>query len=239
MTNTEPLHLDSLTIFFPFYNEVDHVEALAASAIEVGRRFTDDLEVILVDDGSSDGTAELIDRLAAEHRDIIRAVHNETNGGYGSALKLGFRSATKDWIFYTDGDGQFDLNELDRVIALASEERVVSPYRVNRKDTTLRKLNGWLWGRLMRVMFGLRIKDIDCAFKLYPKALIDQIELKSDGALIDTEMLARAERQGYDIVQTGVTHYPRKSGESTGGNLRVIIRAFKEAWTLRESIRRS
>ena len=90
---------------------------LANTALQVGRQYTDDLEVILVDDGSRDGTAELIDRLAAEHPDEVRAVHNETNGGYGSALKLGFRSATKDWIFYTDGDAQFDLNELDRIVA--------------------------------------------------------------------------------------------------------------------------
>ncbi len=232
-----PSRLPSLTIFFPFYNEVDHVEALTQSALEVGRACADDLEVILVDDGSTDGTADLIDRLAAEHPAEVRGVHNESNGGYGSALKLGFRSATKDWIFYTDGDGQFDLKELHKVISLASEKGVVSPYRINRQDSALRKLNAQLWGGLIRMMFGLRIKDIDCAFKLYPKALIDRIELKSDGALIDTEMLARAQRLGYEIVQTGVTHYPRTSGESSGGNIRVILRAFKELWTLRKSIR--
>ncbi len=237
MTTTGPFRLSSLTIFFPFYNEADHVEALARSAIEVGRKHADILEVILVDDGSTDGTAELIDQLAAAYPETVRAVHNESNGGYGSALKLGFRSATKDWIFYTDGDGQFDLNELDKVVALASEARVVSPYRINRQDSAIRRLNGWLWGRLIRVMIGLRVKDIDCAFKLYPKALIDRMDLKSDGALIDTEMLARAEREGYDIVQTGVTHYSRKSGESSGGNIRVILRAFNELWTLRKSIR--
>lgn len=228
--------LSSLTIFFPFYNEVDHVEALANTALQVGRKYTDDLEVILVDDGSRDGTAELIDRLAAEHPDEVRAVHNETNGGYGSALKLGFRSATKDWIFYTDGDAQFDLNELDRIVTLAGEKRVVSAYRLNRKDTLLRKINAGLWGLLIRTLFGLRVRDIDCAFKLYPRAFVESVELKSDGALIDTEMLARAQRLGYDIVQTGVTHHPRTAGESSGGNIRVIFKAFKELWTLRRNI---
>jgi glycosyltransferase involved in cell wall biosynthesis len=236
--NTHPSRLPSLTIFFPFFNEVDHVSALAESAIEVGRQYTDNLEVILVDDGSTDGTAELIDRLAAEHPAEVRAVHNEMNGGYGSALKLGFRSGTKDWIFYTDGDGQFDLKELGRVVALAGEKRVVSAYRVNRQDSFLRKLNAGLWGMLIRGLFGLRVRDIDCAFKLYPRAFVEQVELKSDGALIDTEMLARARRLGYEIVQTGVTHHPRKSGESTGGNIRVILRAFKELWSLRKSILR-
>ncbi len=230
--------ISSLTIFFPFFNEVDHVERLAASAMAVGRSVTDDLEVILVDDGSTDGTAELIDRLAAAHPEHVKAVHNASNGGYGSALKLGFRSAAKDWIFYTDGDGQFDLGELPRLLALVGEKKVVSAYRVNRQDSVLRKLNAALWGALIRGLFGLRVRDIDCAFKLYPRELVERMALKSDGALIDTEMLARAQRLGYTIVQIGVKHYPRKSGESSGGNLKVIMRAFKELWTLRKSILR-
>ena len=207
-------------------------------AISVGQSCSDDLEVVLVDDGSTDGTAALIDRLADEYPHHIKAVHNESNGGYGSAMKLGFGRATKDWIFYTDGDGQFDLNELGSVIALAGDRRVVSAYRVNRQDSFLRKINAGLWGLLIRTLFGLRVRDIDCAFKLYPRTFIEEVELKSDGALIDTEMLARAQRLGYEIVQTPVKHYPRMSGESSGGNIRVILKAFREVWTLRKNILR-
>ncbi|NOX59271.1 MAG: glycosyltransferase family 2 protein [Planctomycetes bacterium] len=230
--------LSSLTIFFPFYDEVDHVEGLARLAMEVGQKYTDDLEVLLVDDGSSDGTGELADSLAAKYPDVIRAIHNRPNLGYGGALKRGFESATKDWIFYTDGDGQFDLNDLELVVPWVKEGQIVSPYRMDRQDSALRKLNAAMWGTLVRKLFRLRVRDIDCAFKVYPREFISRVNLKSDGALIDTEMLARAQRLGYPIVQVGVNHYPRKSGESTGGNPAVILRAFRELWTLRKDILR-
>ncbi len=230
--------LPSLTIFFPCYNEEANVERTTLAALEAGRQFTDDLEVIIVNDGSRDRTAEIADRLAAAHPQV-RAVHNNPNLGYGGALQRGFREATREWIFYTDGDGQFDFREIAVLLPLLDRFDIVSAYRLNRQDPRLRKLNAWCWTMLVNVLFGLRLRDIDCAIKLYPRKLFDQIEMWSMGALIDTEVLAKARLLGYRIGQTGVHHYPRTAGSQTGANLRVILRAFKELFKLRRRILRS
>ena len=226
----------SLTIFFPCYNEEANVERVTLKALEVGRRIADDLEVIIVNDGSKDRTGEIADRLAAEHREV-RAVHNHPNLGYGGALQRGFREATKDWVFYTDGDGQFDLGEIRKLLPLLESHDVVSCYRVDRKDSLVRKLNAWAWTTLVNWLFGLRLRDIDCAFKIFPRELFERIEMKSMGALIDTEILAKARNLGYSIVQTGVHHYPRTAGEQSGANIRVIARAFRELFKLRRQIK--
>ncbi len=230
--------LPSLTIFFPCYNEEANVERTTLAALEAGRQFTDDLEIIIVNDGSRDRTAEIADRLATAHPQV-RAVHNSPNLGYGGALQRGFREATREWIFYTDGDGQFDFREIAVLLPLLDRFDIVSAYRLNRQDSRLRKLNAWCWTLLVNVLFGLRLRDIDCAFKLFPRRLFDQIEMWSMGALIDTEVLAKARLLGYRIGQTGVHHYPRTAGSQTGANLRVILRAFKELFKLRRRILRS
>jgi len=230
--------LPSRTIFFPCYNEEANVERTTLAALEAGRQFTDDLEVIIVNDGSRDRTAEIADRLAAAHPQV-RAVHNNPNLGYGGALQRGFREATREWIFYTDGDGQFDFREIAVLLPLLNRFDILSAYRLNRQDSRLRKLNAWCWTMLVNVLFDLRLRDIDCAFKLYPRKLFDQIEMWSMGALIDTEILAKARLLGYRIGQIGVHHYPRTAGSQTGANLRVILRAFKELFKLRRRILRS
>lgn len=230
--------LPSLTIFFPCYNEEANVERTTLAALEAGRQFTDDLEVIIVNDGSRDRTGQIADELAAAHPQV-RAVHNSPNLGYGGALQRGFREATREWIFYTDGDGQFDFREIAVLLPLLDRFDILSAYRLNRQDPRFRKLNAWCWTTLVNVLFGLRLRDIDCAFKLYPRKLFDQIEMWSMGALIDTEILAKARILGYRIGQTGVHHYPRTAGSQTGANLRVILRAFKELFKLRRRILRS
>ncbi len=231
-----PLKPLSLTIFFPCHNEEDNVERVTRQALEVGRRLADDLEIIIVDDGSRDRTGEIADRLAAEIPEV-RAVHNHPNLGYGGALQRGFREATGNWIFYTDGDGQFDLNELPRVLPLLEQYDVVSCYRLDRKDSLIRKLNAFGWTVLVNLLFRLGLKDIDCAFKIYPKPFIAAIEMRSMGALIDTEMLAKARNLGLTIGQSGVHHYPRLAGEQSGANVKVILRAFKELFKLRRHIK--
>lgn len=231
-----PLKPLSLTIFFPCFNEEGNVERVTRQAVEVGRQIADDLEVLIVDDGSRDRTGEIADRLAAEIP-VVRAVHNQPNRGYGGALQRGFREATKNWIFYTDGDGQFDLNELPDILPLLADHDVVSCYRLKRQDPWLRKLNAFAWTTLVNLLFHIRLRDIDGAFKIYPKPFIDAIELHSTGALIDTEMLAKARQWHLKIAQRGVRHYPRIAGQQTGANLRVILRAFKELFKLRTRIR--
>jgi len=234
--NKPPLKPLSLTITFPCYNEEANVERVTRQAVEVGRALADDLEVVVVNDGSKDRTGEIAERLAAELPEV-RVVHNNPNRGYGGALARGFKEATKNWIFYTDGDGQFDMWELRDVLPLLERCDVVSCYRMDRKDPLLRKINAFAWTTLVRLLFGLRLRDIDGAFKIYPKPFIDAIELRSRGALIDTEMLAKARNFGLKIGQRGVHHYPRTAGQQTGANLKVILRAFKELFTLYRHIR--
>jgi glycosyltransferase involved in cell wall biosynthesis len=233
-----PLSPLTLTIFFPCYNEEANVERVTRQALEVGRAIAAELEVIIVNDGSRDRTGEIADRLAAEIPEV-RAVHNRPNRGYGGALQAGFAAATKNWIFYTDGDGQFDIGELPKLLPLLADHDIVSCYRLDRQDSPMRKLNAWAWTTLVNLLFRMGVRDIDCAFKIYPKPFIDRIELHSEGALIDTEMLAKARNLGLSIAQVGVHHYPRTAGTQSGANLRVILRAFKELFKLYRRIRRA
>lgn len=225
-------------MFFPCYNEEANVERTTQAALTMCRRVAQDFEIIIVNDGSKDRTGEIADRLAAETPEV-RAVHNSPNLGYGGALQRGFREATKNWVFYTDGDGQFDFEEFDKLLPLLADYDIVSAYRINRQDSVIRKLNAFAWTKLVNIAFNLWLRDIDCAFKIYPRTLFDEIEMKSMGALIDTEILARARRLGYRIGQVGVHHYPRTAGTQTGANLRVILRAFKELFKLRKEIVRT
>jgi len=225
----------SLSIFFPCYNEEANVERVTLAALAAAGEITEDFEVIIVDDGSTDRTGELADRLAAEH-DLVRVVHNRPNRGYGGALQAGFLAATKEWVFYTDGDGQFDFTEIPRLLDLLDRYDIVSAYRINRQESPVRRFNAWCWTLLCNCLLGTRLRDIDCAFKIYPRRLFTEIRMQSMGALIDAEILAKARRRGYRIGQIGVKHYPRIAGQPTGANLKVILRAFVELVRLRRYI---
>jgi len=225
----------SLSVFFPCYNEEANVERTTLAALDACRSITDDFEIIIVNDGSRDRTGELADQLAAEHAHV-RAVHNNPNRGYGGALQAGFLAATKEWVFYTDGDGQFDFMEIPKLLAMLRQYDAVSAYRLDRRDPLIRKINAWGWTKLCNLLLGFKLRDIDCAFKIFPRKLFDEIEMWSEGALIDAEILAKATRQGYRIGQVGVHHYTRTAGEQTGANLGVIARAFKELFKLRRRI---
>ncbi len=234
---SEPTSPISLTVFYPCYNEEANVERVTQAALAAVRNITDDYEILIVNDGSKDRTGEIADRLAAEHPNV-RAAHNNPNLGYGGALQRGFREATKDLVFYTDGDGQFDFEEIPKLLPLLDQYDIVSAYRLDRKDPLIRKFNAFGWTTLVNLVFGLWLRDIDCAFKIYPRKLFDEITMKSMGALIDAEILARAKNRGYTIGQIGVHHYPREAGEQTGANIGVIVRAFKELMKLRGEIKR-
>lgn len=225
----------SISVFFPCKNEEDNVRPLVNDTVEVLEKLDADYEIIVVDDGSTDRTGEIADEFA-EKNPRIKVVHHTEDKGYGAALQSGFRSACKELIFYTDGDRQFDIRELVDIIPMIRDYDIVSCYRINRQDNLLRKINGFCWSRLVNVLFGLRLKDIDCAFKLYKKEIFDNIQMKSTGALIDTEILARAHRKGYTIAQRGVRHYPRTHGKQSGADIKVIIRAFKELFKLYRQI---
>jgi glycosyltransferase involved in cell wall biosynthesis len=225
----------SITVFFPCYNEQENVTKVTQQALDVLEGLHADYEVIIVNDGSADDTGAVADRIAATHP-RVRVVHHPRNLGYGAALQSGFRAATKDLVFHTDGDGQFDLAELPPWLPLMEEYDIVCGYRINRRDNFVRRMNGHLWTKLTCLLFSLRLRDIDCAFKLYQRAVFDNLKMESTGALISTEILARAVRKGYRITERGVHHYPRTAGKPTGGNLKVILRAFRELWRLRRRI---
>lgn len=225
----------SITVFFPCYNEQDNVARVTQSAVDVLEGMGADYEIVIVDDGSVDDTGRIADEIAGAN-DRIRVIHHTKNLGYGAALQSGFRAATKELVFYTDGDGQFDMGEMPALLPLMAQYDVVSCYRMNRQDNVLRKMAGWLWTKTTGLVFGMKLRDVDCAFKLYRRAIFDHLTMESTGALIDTEILARIKRKGYRITQKGVHHYPRTAGQPTGANPRVVLRAFKELLKLRRRI---
>ena len=227
----------SISVFFPCYNEQDNVARTTERAIAVLEKLNADYEVIIVDDGSKDATGQIADKIAARNK-RVRVVHHPTNLGYGAALQSGFRLAAKELVFYTDGDGQFDISEMPPLLPLIKQYDIVSCYRLNRQDNMIRKINAWCWTKLMCFLFKMKIRDIDCAFKLYKREIFDNIKMVSTGALIDTEILARATRKGYTVTQRGVHHYPRTSGTQTGAKLGVIIRAFRELFKLYNQIKK-
>jgi len=236
--DSNPKKSVSISVFFPCYNEQDNVPNTVRNALGVLEDLKVDFEVIIVNDGSRDDTAKIADEIAAKN-DRVKAVHHPTNLGYGAALQSGFKAAKKELVFYTDGDGQFDIKEMPPLLPLMEKFDIVSCYRLNRQDPLVRKINGWAWTKLVCLVFGMKIRDIDCAFKLFKTKIFENMELASTGALIDAEILARAVRKGCSITQKAVHHYPRKAGAQTGAKLKVILRAFKELFKLRRKIRQS
>jgi len=224
-----------ISVFFPCYNEQDNLSRVVRSALEVLETIRADYEVIIIDDGSTDRTGQVAEDLASGNP-RIRVVHHQKNLGYGAALRSGFAAATKDLVFFADADGQFDLRDLPAFLAQIDQADVVCGYRLRRSDSLIRRLNGWCWTRLVCAVFGFDVKDVDCGFKLFRRHVVDGMEMLSTGALISAEILARARRAGYRIIQLPVRHYPRKAGRQTGASPKVILKAFKELWHLHRLI---
>jgi glycosyltransferase involved in cell wall biosynthesis len=225
----------SISVLLPCYNEEANVESTVRKAIAVLNRLAADFEVIIVNDGSADHTGQIADRLAIEDP-RIKAIHHPKNRGYGGAVQSGIRASTREFILHTDGDGQFDMNELPALLPLMEQYDFVACWRIDRKDPWIRRLNAWCWTRLVNLVFGMRIRDVNCAFKLFRRRILEMTPLYSTGALISAEILARATRSGCRITQRGVHHYPRTAGVPTGAQLRVILRAAKELVGLRRQI---
>lgn len=223
--------LSELSLFYPMYNEEGNIEEAVRRAAALLPKYAERFEVILVNDGSADRTGDLADRLG-EDDPRVRVVHHPQNRGYGAALRSGIRASRYAWIFYTDGDNQFDLDELRLLLPMRHDHEIVTGWRIDRKDPWNRKLNAWAYNLLVLILFGLRCRDVDCAFKLYRADIFQGMELKSEGALIDVEILARARKRGARIAEVGVHHYPRTTGIQTGAKLSVILRAFRELFRL-------
>jgi glycosyltransferase involved in cell wall biosynthesis len=221
--------MPTISLVLPAYNEADNIEPMVAEAVPALEAFSDGYEILVVDDGSSDGTAD-VTRQVRQQNPNVRLVQHEVNQGFGAAVFSGFTNARMDWIFYTDADRQFVLGELERFAPHMGEADLIAGYRAPRRDPFLRVLYGKGWSMLCTLLFGYTVRDVDCGFKLFRREIIEQLapSIESRGATFSIEWLVRAKRAGYRFVELPVTHRPRVAGSQTGANIDVIVRAFRE-----------
>ncbi len=221
-----------LSIVLPAYDEEDNVEGAISEATAAAERLVAEHEIVVVDDGSSDSTAERVQGLAA--RDPrIRLVQHHANRGYGEALRSGFLASRLDFVFFTDADLQFDMGELVLLLPYAGTVDVVAGYRINRQDTLVRRVNAHAWNCLVRVLFYVPVRDIDCAFKLFDRRALRAVDIEAVGAMVNTELMVKLGRSGASVVEVGVHHRPRRAGEARGASPRVIATALREILRMR------
>ena len=220
----------SLSVVLPAHNEEAAIAETLQSVVNTLAMWLQDFEVIVVDDGSRDRTGAIVESFAATHP-CVRMIHHPINQGYGGALASGFEAATKELVFFMDADRQFDIHDLECFFPLVEEYDAVLGYRIDRQDTWLRKLNAWGWKMVIGMVFGVHVRDVDCAFKLIRADFFREHRLETRGAMINTELLYKFTRAGYHYTQMGVRHLPRQGGRATGAKPAVILRAFHELYT--------
>ncbi|MHC4661223.1 MAG: glycosyltransferase family 2 protein [Planctomycetota bacterium] len=208
------MKLSGLSIVLPAFDEEDNIRRAVKNAAAFARRHADRWEVIVINDGSADGTADLLVKLKSEIPGLVVESH-EKNMGYGAALSSGFRAARLEWVFTTDADNQFDINELALFLPFTARYDFLMGYRKNRQDSFARKFLAWGFNLLAGWMFKINVKDVDCAFKLIRRSVLEKMGFSSSDFFIDTELIARARRLGCRIYQRAVTHYPRTAGRTT------------------------
>ena len=215
-----------LSVFFPAYNDSGTIASMVIRAVRAASELTPDYEVIVVDDGSADGTPEIVDELARTYPKV-RAVHHPTNRGYGGALQTGFRAAAKELIFYTDGDAQYDPAELSALWPhLTDEVDLVNGYKISRSDPLHRIIIGRIYHHTVKILFGLTVLDVDCDFRLMRRSIFDRVDLEHNSGVICLEMMKKITDAGFRIAEVPVHHYHRAFGKSQFFNFR---RLFKTA----------
>jgi len=228
--------LARLSYFFPAHNEEANVLGLVEEALETLPGLAETFEIVIVDDGSRDGTGRIADELTAAHPGIVRAVHHQTNLGYGAALRSGFRAARFDHVAFTDGDRQFRVPDIARLIdRLAEPDRpdVVVGYRIKRADPLVRTVYARAYRLANRIFFGLRVRDVDCACKLFRREALDGLAVESGGAFFSAELLIKLQVAGRSVAEVGIPHHPRTAGSPTGAKPSVVFRAVRDFWLLR------
>ncbi len=220
----------SLSVILPAHNEEAAIAETIHTVIDTLKEWVQDFEVIVVNDGSKDATRMTVEDIAATDP-RVRLINHATNQGYGAALVSGFEAVTRDLVFFMDSDGQFDIRDLERFFPFIGEYDAVLGYRINRQDTWMRKLNALGWKMLVSAVFGLHVRDVDCAFKLYRADFFREHPLETRGAMINAEILYKFTHAGYTHTQLGVRHLPRHGGRATGAKPAVIARAFRELFT--------
>lgn len=220
--------LPSISAFFPAYNDGGTIPSMVLTALMALRQVTDDFEIIVVNDGSADYTAEVLDELAQRVPEL-RVIHHPQNRGYGGALRTGFAAATKEWVFYTDGDAQYNPLELVNLVeAVTPEVDVVNGYKIARNDPLSRKVIGRVYHHFVKLMFGFKLRDVDCDFRLIRRALFDKVALKSDSGTICLEMVKKFQDAGYRFVEVPVHHFHRQYGVSQFFNWRRLLRTARQ-----------
>ncbi len=230
-----PSRVPALSFFFPAHNEEANIEALVAEALEVLPSFADEFEIIAVDDGSRDATLQIANRLAASDA-RVRVVHHETNMGYGAAVRSGLKAARYELVAFTDGDRQFKVADLGRLLermARSDKTDVVAGYRLKRADPFIRTAYARAYRLALNIFYRLGVRDVDCAFKLFKRSALEGIRLESGGAFMSAELLIKLKQRGRHIAEVGVPHYPRTAGSPTGAKPSVIFRAVRDFWRLR------
>src|SRR3954462_10861626 len=221
-----------LSVFFPAYNDGGTIASMVIRAVRAAAELTPDFEVIIVDDGSADGSAEIADELARTYPQV-RAVHHPKNRDYGAALRTGFRSATKDLIFYTDGDAQYDPTELALLWArLTPDADMVNGYKISRADPVHRIIIGRVYHHIVSLLFGLRLRDVDCDFRLMRRSIFERINLVKTSGINCVEMMKKIQDSGFHIVEGPAHHYHRVCGRSEFVNLRRRFRTGRDLLVL-------
>jgi len=213
-----------LSVFFPAYNDGGTIASLVITALHTARTLTSDFEVIVVNDGSQDGTAEILDELARTYPEV-RVVHHARNRGYGGALRSGFECATKEFVFYTDGDAQYDPAEMTVLWQrMAGDVDLVNGYKISRSDPLHRVIIGRVYHHTVRLLFGLKVRDVDCDFRLMRRAIFDRVRLEKNSGVICLEMMKKIQDAEFRIAEMPVHHYHRAHGKSQFFNFRRLAR---------------
>ena len=220
-----------VSFFCPAYNDEGNIRRTVECALEAFAKLALDHEIVIVEDGSPDNTAAEADRLAEEF-DTVRVIHHDKNRGYGGALKSGFNEAnTFELVTYTDGDGQFDFSEFEKLLEVWEEGFCITGYRLQRAEGFRRKLQNKVYGFLLRIMFGLKVKDVNCSMKLFQRKHLNQIEIKSNSTFLDAEILIKLGRLGIPVKEVAVHHYPRLHGEASGKKFSVISDTIRDMFS--------
>lgn len=224
-------------MFFPAYNDAGTIASLVITAVTVAATLTDDYEVIVVNDGSKDDTRKILDELARIYPEHVRVVHHEKNRGYGGALRSGFAAARKDFVFYTDGDGQYDPAEMTALWSKMSDQvDWVNGWKISRSDPAHRIVIGRLYHHFVKLLFGLKVRDVDCDFRLMRRRIFDVVRLEKDSGVICLEMMKKFQDAGFRVAEHPVHHYHRAHGRSQFFNFprifRTLVDVMKLWWVL-------
>lgn len=224
--------LPELSVFFPAYNEERNIERTVKNALKILPKIASKYEMIIVDDGSTDKTGEIAERLAKE-KEFIKMVHHRPNRGYGAALKSGFSESRYSWVAFSDADGQFDFSEIEKFLPLTDKADLILGYRLKRADSLIRRFGAFVWDLVARILLGLDVKDYSCGFKLIKKKVFEEVQpLTAEEKVTQIELLVKARRLGFKFAEVGVSHYPRKAGKQTGANIKVVARSYLDLFRL-------